>query len=82
MRRVHLDLLSPSSLRAGDRVRLERHEPTATLDRVTAGFWNGTPGFVLHMDSPIAGKGGTISKQRWEVFLVEDDRVYRVTDAS
>ncbi len=81
VRRVVLQDAIVGDIRAGERVRLQRDEPTSEVRGAVPATWNGQPGVRLTLHQPGHLPSGGASTEVWEVFLLREDRLLRVIDA-
>ncbi len=78
-RKIKLEQCRARDLSAGDRVRIERAEPTADIVGVSPATWNGEDGLILRIHHWRLGKAKKYP-ELWEVFLLREDYVWRAID--
>jgi len=77
---VMLQGAQAGDVRTGERVRLERNEPTSQVAGSAPATWNGQEGVKLTLHQPRRLPSGTEGTEVWEVFLLPQDPLLRVVD--
>lgn len=78
-RKIKLQRCYAKDVSAGDRVRIERSEPTADVVGVSPATWNGAEGVLLRIHHWRLNKTKQYP-ELWEVFLSHEDAVWRAID--